>query len=157
MRCPRCKRNTSHVNIKGVIHCASCGGKAPSWIYKNAALVVTLGLIVLAATLFASYKIALYKHNNPTAQRPPSGCSDDGMAWVMARKYVKKHLTSPSSAKFNSLPVRSDKAGECSFFFGGEFEASNAFGVMMAKGFTVKITYNPVSDSYTGTELFIWP
>ena len=154
MHCSRCKRKTSSVSIKGVIHCASCGRKAPSWIYRHAFLVVALGLVALGATLFISYKVALYRHNNPTV---PSGCTDDGMAWVMARKHVRKYLVSPSSAKFNSAPVRNDKAGECSFFFGGEFESSNAFGVMIAQGFTVKITYNPESDSYTGTELFIWP
>lgn len=157
MRCHRCKRNTRPVSVKGVIHCASCGGKAPSWIYKNSLLVVAMGLLALAIIFFISYKIALYKHNNPTVPRPQSGCGDDGAAWVIAKNHVKKSLISPSSVKFDSASLRGIKAGECSFAFAGDFQASNAFGVMIAHKFTVRITYSPASKSYTAADLSIWP
>lgn len=159
MRCKECGFTGKQIKIRSSTYCAACKKKIIKVSVTKALMLASIIVICMAGLSFYGYKYAVEyvaeQKNKPKLS--PKGCFDKEMAWVMARKYVKKHLISPSSAKFNSSPVRSEKLGDCSYFFGGDFESSNAFGVMLAQGFTVKITYNPESDSYTGTDLFIWP
>lgn len=154
MRCKECGYAGPQITQRKATYCAACKKKIVKVGLGQVLLIALAVTAALAVTVLLSYLYALDQISRPAP--PPSGCSDDGMAWVMARKYVRKSLLSPSSAKFNSVPVRSEKLEGCAFSFAGSFEASNAFGVMIAHNFFVKIIYDPASDSYTGEDLLIW-
>lgn len=82
-------------------------------------------------------------------------CADSSWAWVMAQKYVRGHLSSPSSAVFPSRPIASEHIAGCAHAVVGEVEAKNAFGVTLKKRFSVTVTYSKEDDTWSGKDLMI--
>ncbi|MBB6012673.1 hypothetical protein HNR59_002018 [Aquamicrobium lusatiense] len=73
-----------------------------------------------------------------------TACSEcgggEGMAEIMAEKFVKKQLNDPSSAEFD--PPSTLDMGECKYQIVGHFRARNGFGGMIKSRYAIEIKYN---------------
>lgn len=87
------------------------------------------------------------------AQRTAKRCVDSTWAWTMSQRYVRNNLKSPSSADFPAFPIGANLISGCTHAVVGEFEAKNSYGVMIKQRFSAKMTYDPNTDTWRGTDL----
>lgn len=107
--------------------------------------LLTGAFVVFAVSFCAAGKdgkeLSTKRKIKSATEREELMCKDSGYAWVMAGKFVKKRLVSPSSAKLPYKPDSYSYLGDCRHSITGTVTAHNAFGVMIRNNFTVTMIY----------------
>lgn len=88
-----------------------------------------------------------------------SACDNDTMAYVMAQKFVKRELRSPSTARFPSFMdsgVSVRKMPECKFVVSGFVDAQNGFGATVRNDYTVEMSTAEGSTDWAAENLVIY-
>lgn len=121
----------------------------------------TLGLLtILAGGIFLlaynSAPTSVHGETLPkTAPTLPSVCKNDGMAFVMSQKFVKRDLKSPSTASFPYKPIASSSLGECKFRIKAYVDSQNGFGATIRSNYLIDMEYLPSNKNWRGSNLQI--
>lgn len=82
-------------------------------------------------------------------------CGSEGMAEIMANKFVKRELRDPDSAKFSETVATRDKADDCVYIVRGRFSAQNGFGGMTPGVFIVEMRKKRGENMWSAVDLII--
>jgi hypothetical protein len=92
--------------------------------------------------------------DKPQSVTKPSA-PDKTLAWVMAQRFVKKHLKSPGSADFGGISEHQDPEscvtfdGDGVYSITGWVDSQNSFGAKLRTSFNVVLLYKPDSDTWS--------
>lgn len=111
-----------------------------------------IGALVL---LFVGFLLLSQCSSGPSEKTKAKRCKDDGLAFVMSQRFVKRELKSPGSARFPAQPSAAYQVDECSITILSYFEAQNSFGARLRGGYKVTMHYNKESDTWSATDLQI--
>jgi len=75
-------------------------------------------------------------------------CSDDGMFFVVAQKFVRQALKAPATAHFPSSPTQVIKIADCRYVVTSYVDAQNSFGAQIRSTWGVDLEYLPATDTY---------
>lgn len=82
-------------------------------------------------------------------------CGSDGMAEIMAEKFVKRELRDPDSAKFEKTVAKRDAKDDCVYIVQGKFSAKNGFGGMNRGVFITEMRKKRGENAWSAHNLII--
>lgn len=89
------------------------------------------------------------------ARRESRNCTDDGLFFVMAQRFVKDRLKAPSTADFPWSATAVTPNGHCRHMVLGYVDAQNGFGAMIRSNWIVDLEYLPNVDKWQAHDVQI--
>jgi len=115
--------------------------------------VIGWAVIIIAAVIYFVSGETSSDASEASNSKLPSVCKNDGMAFVMSQKFVKRELKAPDSASFSYKPTSSASLGECKFRIKAYVDAQNSFGAKIRNNYTIDMEYLRDSKNWRGTNL----
>ena len=112
----------------------------------------------LAMAFFAFLALGSSEDDRTPEQKAQDSCEDEFGAQVIAEKFVKDRLKSPSTADFPGYignGVQHSYLGECTHLIAGKVDSQNGFGAMIRSTYVAKVRYNKSEDTYNLLDIAI--
>jgi hypothetical protein len=124
----------------------SAKNEKPGCLGRIVILIISLA-VVTCLIAYSNYRDG---KETPETRKAANCRHGNVIAHTMAEHYVEQRLKSPSTAKF---PWYRDSqvsyVGECEFIVQSYVDAQNSFGAMLRSDYSVRLKYDPNSDSYS--------